>query len=265
MNLNIISISSKRNRQYFFDLILKNAQAGLRAEISRGYLGMLWWIIEPLIYMGVFYVVFGHLMHRGDNNYVIFLLLGLIVWKWFHTTVNTGANSLMNNKGLMNLVYVPKIVFPLTNVVVNTFKFFLVFFLFIVIVQFASIKPSIYWLWLPVLILIQLFLIIAVTSLLASVMPFFPDLHFILDNILLMLLFLSGIFFNISNLPKHLQKYLKLNPIAAVIDMFRQVILSGVSPDLGELACVIIFSFFIFLAALFFLRRFDRIYPKIIH
>jgi lipopolysaccharide transport system permease protein len=120
------NVHPQKKIRYLIDLISQEAMAGLRAEASRAYLGVLWWVIEPVMYMGVFYFVFAHLYQRGDENYVMFILIGLIVWKWFQATLNTGASSLMNNAGLMNLVYLPKIVFPLANIAVNTFKFLII-------------------------------------------------------------------------------------------------------------------------------------------
>jgi lipopolysaccharide transport system permease protein len=193
------NVHPQKKTRYLIDLVLQEARAGLRAEASRGYLGVLWWGIEPVMYMGVFYFVFAHMYQRGDENYVMFLLTGMVVWKWFQATLNTGANSLMANAGLMNLVYLPKIVFPLTNIAVNTFKFLIVIFLFLIFLIFTDIQPSLTWMLLPVLILTQLLLIMSVTCLLAALMPFFPDLRAILDNILLMLFFLSGVFLISAN------------------------------------------------------------------
>ena len=246
------------------DLVIQKAIAGLRAEASRGYLGVLWWVIEPVMYMGVFYVAFAHLLNRGDENYVIFLLTGLIVWKWFHATLNTGANSLVANAGLMKQVYVPKIVFPLTNIAVNTFKFMIILALLLVFLQFSAAKVSWTWTLLPVLVLTQLLLIVAVTSLLAAVMPFFPDLRVILDNVLMMFLFLSGIFFDIAKLPANVQEYLMLNPMAALIVMYRKVLLEGVPPDWQQVFGILSFSAAVMILAAWFFRRFDRVYPKIV-
>jgi lipopolysaccharide transport system permease protein len=181
--------------------VLQKARAGLRAEASRGYLGVLWWVIEPVMYMGVFYIAFAHLLNRGDEKFVFFLLTGLIVWKWFHATLNTGAISLMANAGLMNQVYLPKIVFPLTQIAINTFKFLIILTLFLVFLLFTPTRVTLAWSLLPLVILTQLLLIVAVTSLLAAIMPFFPDLRVILDNILMMLLFISGVFFDIAGCP----------------------------------------------------------------
>lgn len=258
-------IARSKKWRYFFDLVFQKARAGLRAEAQRGYLGVLWWVFEPLMYMGVFYIVFAHLLKRGDENFVLFLLTGLVVWKWFHATVNTGSNSLMVNVGLMNQVYVPKIFFPLTAVLINTFKFLIIFTIFLTFLKFTAVQPSLTWMLLPIPILSQLLLITSVTSLLAAIMPFFPDLRVIMDNVLMMLLFLSGIFYDVSSLPASLQKYILLNPMAVLITIYRKLLLEGVPPDWMQLLFVTLFSLSILLLAVFLFHRFDRIYPKIIN
>ena len=255
----------QRNLRYFIDLVTQEARAGLRVEASRGYLGMLWWVIEPTIYMGIFYLVFARLFKRGDENYVLFLLTGLIVWKWFYATINSGSNSLMANANLMNLVYLPKIIFPLTSITINTFKFLVIMIIFLIFLQFSSITPSLTWFYLPLLILTQLLLIIGMASLLAAIMPFFPDLKVIMDNILLMILFISGIFFDISKFPASTQQLLYLNPIATLINMYRNLLLRSLKPDLSQILYVILISFSVLVIAVWLLYCYDRIYPKIIH
>ena len=253
------------NPKHFFELVLQNTWAGLRAEASRGFLGMLWWVIEPVIYMGVFYIVFAHLFKRGDTDYVVFLLTGLTAWKWFHATVNTGANSLIAGAGLMHQVYLPKIIFPLTNITINTFKFFIILLLLLIFLISKSFEPSWYWSFLPILVLTQFFFITSVTFILAALMPFFPDFKMILDNLLMMMLFLSGVFFDINSFPPVLKNLLRLNPMGTLIQMYRMVLFNDTLPDWSQLFFILVFSLAVLLVSLWIYHRFDRIYPKIIH
>jgi lipopolysaccharide transport system permease protein len=265
MSLNFNFLSRERDWRYFTDLVFQKAWAGLRAEAARGYLGVVWWVLEPVVYMTVFYIVFVLVFKRGDENFILFLLTGLITWKWFNTTINTGSNSILNSSGLMSQVYLPKIVFPLTTVVINTFKFLIIFILFLVFLQFTSIKPSLTWVLLPVILLSQLLLITAVTSLLAAIMPFFPDMRFIMDNVLMMMLFISGIFYNVDKLPAKVKVFFFLNPMAALIVIYRKILIHGALPNWYHLLYITSFSLLVLFIALWLLRRFDRIYPKIIH
>jgi lipopolysaccharide transport system permease protein len=265
MNQNINFFLRKRNWRYLTDLVFQKAWAGLRAEAARGYLGVMWWVLEPVMYMTVFYIVFVHLFRRGNENFIVFLLTGLIAWKWFNTTISTGSNSILNSSGLMNQVYLPKIIFPLTTIAINTFKFLIVLAIFLVFLQFTPMKPSLAWIFLPILIILQLVLITGITSLLAAIMPFFPDFRFIIDNILMMMLFLSGIFFDVTKLPADVRVYFFLNPMAALIAMYRKILINGTLPNLYHILYVMSLSFIVLFLALWLLRRFDRVYPKIIH
>ena len=198
----------------------------------------------------------------------MFLLTGLIVWKWFHASVNTGSNSLMANAGLMNLVYLPKIVFPLTNIAVNTFKFLIIISLFIAFMLFSNIHPSFSW---------------TLTagsrpggvaadhrrdqSCSQPLCPFFPDLRVILDNLLLMMFFSFWRFFLILPICRQaVQGYLQLNPMAVLITMYRNLLLKGIPPDWQAQCCWLYFfqhwpSCFV---SICLYRRFERVYPKII-
>lgn len=264
MKLSKIHYSRHGQWLNLMDLVIQKAKAGLRAEASRGYLGVLWWVIEPVMYMTVFYIAFTHLLNRGDENFVTFLLTGLIVWKWFHATLNTGASALLANAGLMTQVYVPKIIFPLTIIAVNTFKFIIILALLLVFFQFTTIQVTWAWIFIPVLIITQLLFITAVTCLLSAIMPFVPDLRIILENVLMMFLFLSGIFYDIQNLPENIRGYLLLNPMASLIVMYRNILLEGILPNWQHLFGIIALSGAVLLTAVWLFRRFDRIYPKIV-
>ncbi|RME59397.1 ABC transporter permease, partial [Candidatus Parcubacteria bacterium] len=66
---------------HYFSLILQKARSDLISEARRGYMGMLWWVLEPLLYLGAFYVLSTIVLHRGGEGAVSFLLVGLVVWK----------------------------------------------------------------------------------------------------------------------------------------------------------------------------------------
>ena len=248
----------------YADLILYKTYADLRAEASRGYLGVLWWIIEPVLYMAVFYVIFGLLLQRGGEGFVAFLLCGLVVWKWFDSTVRHGALAIQNGVGLMRQVYVPKFMFPATVVLANTAKFLVVFLLFMAFLILYGISPSWLWLALPLVVLIQFMLVAAFASLAAAIVPFIPDFKLLIDNGLTLLFFLSGIFFDVSTLPASVQPYFYLNPMVTIIDAYRDILLAGSWPNVGALASVGFVSVIVLACAYWVMQRYDRSYPKII-
>ena len=95
-----------------FDIILYRTYAELKSEAQRTYIGVLWWILEPVLFMLIFYFVFAVLLQRGTENFVPFLLIGLAPWHWFQATVMQCSGSITANRGLIQQVYVPNYVFP---------------------------------------------------------------------------------------------------------------------------------------------------------
>jgi len=249
--------------QHYMDLVWYKAYADLRVEASRGYLGILWWALEPLLYMSAFYIVFGILFQRGGEDYIAFLLVGLVAWRWFDNTIKLGANSLIFNMGLMQQVYVPKIVFPTVAVVTNTVKFLVVLTMLLVFLLFYGVDPGITWLALPGLLAVQLLFIVALTWLVSVIVPFMPDIRVIIDSGLTLLFFMSGIFFDLESLPVRLADYLRFNPMATLIESYRKVLVQGVWPDWRMLSIVVAVSMIVVLVSLRLHLRYDQQLAKI--
>jgi len=251
------------NRHYI-NLIWYKSIAELRAEAARAYLGFLWWIVEPIMYMVAFYIVFALIFQRGGEGFVPFLLCGLVAWKWFGSTVSQCANSITTNAGLMNQVYIPKYLFPAIVIIVGTIKFVVVLGLFLLFLFVYGISPSETWLMVPVILLIQFVLIAAVAGLVAAIVPVVPDIRLILDNVLMLFFFLSGIFFDIKDVPDEIRTVLFLNPMAVIIDSLRVSLIDNQMPDIFRLSLVLVFSVLALMFAGRLLKHYDRVYPKIL-
>ena len=106
----------------FINLLIVKIQANLRNEVSRYYLNYFWWVIEPILTMMVFYVVFSILLQRGTPYFTGFLLVGITHWMWFARTIQNGSQSILQGKGLMLQINVYKAFFPLVVVGRDAFK-----------------------------------------------------------------------------------------------------------------------------------------------
>jgi lipopolysaccharide transport system permease protein len=251
-------------RQRYREIILYKSLAELRTEAARSFLGMLWWILEPILYMSVFYVIFGVLRQRSGTDFITFLLTGLVIWKWFSSTISQGSNAISANAGLLRQVYLPKHVFPYIAILTNFVKFIIVFCFFLVFLQLLDHTPNIYWTALPVLFGVQIILMVALSSLLAGLTPIFPDLKKIIPNVLTLLFFLSGIFFDIQRLPEAVQQWLRLNPMSTIINGYRSVFLYERWPEFGWLGLIGFASIIGYLVARKLIGHYDRIYPRIL-
>lgn len=247
------------------DLILYKAWAELRAEARRYYISYAWWILEPVLEMLVFYLVFAVLLSRGGPNFVQFLLIGLIAWKWFQTTVQRCSNSILGARGLILQTALPKIIFPTVIVVTDTFKASIAATLIVFFLLSSGFSPNITYLALPGLILVQLLLIMAVGYSVAAIVPYLPDLGILISHLLRMLFFLSGIFWDPSNIASERHRELFfLNPMARLIDAYRGILLHERWPDPLPFAGITAAAILIIFLVSGFIRKRDTLYPRIV-
>ncbi len=248
---------------HYLQLILYKTRADLKVEAARGYMGMLWWVLEPLLYMGAFYIIFAVALKRGGENFVPWLLTGLVSWKWFDTSVRMSLTSISAGKGLMSQVYMPKLFFPAVIVLKNSVKFLVTLGLLLVFLLIYGFPLSLYWLAILPLVGLQLLLITGVAFTISALTPLWPDLKLLMNNVLMLMFFLSGVFFDTSQLQGWLSWLLSLNPMVHVIRAWRDVLLNGQWPDVPGLFYVLLLSLVLLVLGQYLLKRWDRLYPRL--
>lgn len=252
------------NMIHYLELIHYRALGELKMELSRLYLGLLWWVFEPLLYMVAFYIVFDLLFQRGGEGFIGFLLCGLVPWKWFNNAISYASNSLIVNAGLIQQVYVPKIIFPAIVVVTGFYRFLVVLLLLMGFLWIYGYPPNPAWIALPLVVLVNFMLVLGGASLVAFIVPFVPDVKMVLGNVLVLLMFLSGIFYDITQLSTQQQAWFELNPIAGLFTLYRTVLLDAQWPLWGDLFGLGLLGLVLFVVSFILFRRYDRVLPSVI-
>ena len=249
-------------KRRILDITLYRTYAELKSEAKRTYIGVLWWIFEPVLFMLIFYFVFAVLFQRGTKDFVPFLLVGLTAWQWFQSTVMQSSRAITVNRGLIQQVFVPKFVFPTVVILANTTKFLAVFVVLTVFLSIYGISPSLMWInAIPVLATILLF-IAGISLLVSSVTPLLPDIRIVLENGLRAVFFLSGIFYDINTLPERYASWLRWNPIAMLITDLRSVLMQSEAPRWGSVSAIAALSIALIILGLTVLHRNESLYAK---
>ncbi|HET6604655.1 MAG TPA: ABC transporter permease [Xanthomonadaceae bacterium] len=217
------------------ELVLFKTFADLRAERERTYLGFVWWFVEPLLFMCVLVVLVEVIGLRGGPGFAQFLLAGLVFWQWYKSSISHGMSSIMQAGGLLRNVRVAPAVFPLVTVFSDTIKFALVLVVLLAVLWALGETPSASYAMLPVVLVSLLLLICGIALLLAAVVPFLPDLRFVIEPVLQAQFFVSGIFYSFDRVPPEYQKWLVLNPMIVYIEAARDIVLEHRMPALGPL------------------------------
>lgn len=236
----------------FWQLVIIKVRFNLRSEATQSYLSYAWWLLEPLMQMGVYYIVFDIFLHRGGEDFVPFLLCGIVPWLWFSRSVNNSSRSIVQGQGLISQTYLPKPFFPLVVIGQDLVKQQVVFLLLFGFLLYFGYMPSVEWLWLIPIVITQLMLIIAVAFLVSFIVPFARDIQYLINAGLMMMMFGSGVFYSYENvlLPEHREIFL-MNPMANLIVSYRSVLMDGTTPRVESLIVIASVSLiFIFLMSM---------------
>ncbi|QEY73676.1 ABC transporter permease [Pseudomonas denitrificans (nom. rej.)] len=218
--------------EHFIQLVLIKALLNLKSESSRNHLNYAWVIIEPLLHLIIYYLLFSQVLNSGGDNYGLFLLCGLVPWMWFSKAISMSANSIISGQGLMLNTGIMPSFFPLVAIVQATMKQLpaLLFLLALgLVVDEKSLSLNI--LWLPGILLVQFLLTLALGLLLAAIIPFLRDLANLVATGLTLLMFLSGVIYDYRHIPGGVAKILEYNPMAVLIACYREVVLEGRPPE----------------------------------
>jgi lipopolysaccharide transport system permease protein len=251
-------------RAHYLQLIFYRARAALTAEATKTYLSFAWWILDPVISVCVYYVVFAVILGRGVGDYVTFLLVGLLIYQWFSTSISNSTNSIENAAELVLQVRFPKAILPLTVVVVNTYKFSLVFLVLLGYLSLRGYQPSIEYLALVPIFLVLFLTMAAGAIVVACIVPLVPDFQYIVSNLLRAVMFLSAIFYPISTIPDRYQPYFLMNPLVPLIESTRGVIIEHRWPDWIMLLYPAGMALFLLALAIWLSSRLDPRFARIL-
>ena len=217
------------------------ARFHLKGESRQYFLGYLWWVLEPLLYVAVFYLVFDILPGSHQPDFLYFLMVGKLTFIWFSKSVNQAASSLEANKGLMAQTNLRKELFPLAVILQGFYRQLAVFAFLVCFLLLGGYLPSATWLWLIPLALLQAMLIAGCGLLGALLVSLRRDFRLVIQLGTVFLLFMSGIFWDLNTISdaRLREGLLVLNPLANLIDCYRQVLMSGGAPNLTRLAWVL--------------------------
>lgn len=203
------------------------ASADLKAEVANSYLNRLWWLLEPFFNMLVYVIVFGRLMGNSVQNYATFVFSALLMWNFFNKILNYSVKCVRNNRDIVTKVYVPKHVLLISNMILNFFKLLFSLIVLIPMLMIFHVRVGIFLLWLVPAYVLMILLSFGVGMIFLHYGVYIDDLGYAVGILLQMLMFLSGVFYDvIISLPNPLNVLmLCINPVAMFIDTMRNALL----------------------------------------
>ena len=232
----------------------------IKVRYKQTVLGVLWAVIQPFFTMVIFTLLFGQLAKIPTDGIPgpIFYFSALVPWIYFSSTVTNAGMSLLANSGLLTKIYFPRIILPAAAALSNLVDFlissvFLVGFIFYYEVPLG-------WnllLW-PVLVVLLILLALSLGTFFAALNVKYRDIKYALPFFIQLLLFATPIIYPASMIPERFQWLLALNPLSALIEGFRYVVVPNRTVDWNVLGISMAISAGLFIAAVAYFRSTEK-------
>lgn len=240
------------------------AKFNLKKDSVKTYTGVLWWLAEPglnaLIYWFLIVVVF----KSGQDDFVPFALLGLVVWRWMQKAIIRGSTALQSNAALMRSIHMPKLTFVLKEVFIETFHFFCGLIVILAVYHLLGYYANLNYIFLPLQFATAFIFVLCWAMLLSAIVPFVPDLPLFFSHLFRILMFVSGVFYSAERLPERFRFIYNLNPLVPLVEGFRSIMMYKQAPPLLTLLCAAGFSMIAGLIGIGLHQKYNRLYPRIL-
>ena len=188
-------------------------------------LGFLWAVLQPLMMMIIFTLFFGRALNIPSQNlpYPVFVFSGLLIWNMFSSGLTSASNSMVNNAAIIKKIYFPRLIIPVSSVLVALFDFFMAFIVFVPILIFYQTPVTIhaFWCW-PLALIIGIMATLGPGSLLAALNVKYRDFRYVIPFLVQVLFFLTPVIYPVTLLNYPVLKYtLAASPMYAAIELFR--------------------------------------------
>jgi len=216
-------------------ILFNFAMSDLKIRYRNSVLGVFWSLAEPLLMMGVLFVVFSNMFKFEIPNFPIYLLLGIVCYNFFKNGTTFALNSLTNRSALMTQIYFPRSIPAISGAITASIMLIIeliVLVFFIVIFQFA---PPITILLLPLILGLLFVLVIGISLPLSVLNVKYKDTEFIWLVVVYAGFFLTPIFYQFDMMPAQVQNVLQFSPMVQIVTMAHHVVLYGTLPTVNSL------------------------------
>lgn len=238
---------------------------GIKAKYAQSVLGVSWAVIQPLFSTLVFTIIFGNLARIDSNGvpYFLFSLVGLVPWTFFANTLTDSSNSLITNAAMINKVYFPRLVLPLSAIFSKGIDFIIGFAMLIIFLVVYRITPSWAVVMVPWLILVLLFTSLGLGMILSAMAVQYRDVKHAMTFAVQLLMYAAPVVYPTTNVPGQYQWIYALNPMVGVIEGFRSVFLRTIDFPYEWVIMGTITSIILFIFGVFYFKRMERVFADV--
>ncbi len=245
-------------KELLVNLVIKDLKVRYRGAV----LGYMWSLLNQILMMIIYSIVFSYIIRIEVENYPVFLLCALLPWSFFSTSLTTASSSIVDNFSLINKVYFPREIFPISVILSNLLHLIISMFILIIFLFFTPSGLSLSIFLLPFVMLAHLIFTIGISLLLSCLTVFYRDIKYILELVVMIWFYATPIIYPLSMVPEKLQIFFDLNPMVGIISIYRSILLYGKNPTISVLSSTYLISFLMLFLGYYIFQKYDKQIPK---
>jgi len=238
----------------------------IKSRYKQSFLGYAWVIFNPLAQMLIMSFVFSIILRIPSLGipYPIFLFSALLPWNLFANSLSHAVNALVENSPLIKKIYFPREIFIKSTLIAKIVDFLLASLIF---VGFAIYyKTTITWniLWVIPIFFIQELFTYGLALGLAAINLFYRDIQYLLNLILVLWMYVTPVIYPMEMVPEQYRFVFMLNPMAVIINAYRQVILGGSGPNYSSLLIAFLLSLVVYLVGRKIFKQLEGLFADVV-
>jgi lipopolysaccharide transport system permease protein len=259
VSLNLRDLWAYRELLYFL------TWRDVKVRYKQTALGAAWAILQPVLMMVIFSVLFGRVAGMPSDGipYPLFAYGGLLAWTFFATAITSSGNSLVGNAHLITKIYFPRMIIPGAAVCAAAVDFLLAFVVLVPLMIYYRVTVTWQLALLPLLVLVLMILALGIGMWMSALNVKYRDVRFALPFLTQIWMFLSPVIYPLSRLPPKVRLLMMLNPVAGIVEGFRSA-LFGLPVNWSGLAVSTVMSIAILLYAAFWFRRMEKEFADVV-
>jgi ABC-2 type transport system permease protein len=207
-----------------------------KTKYKRSVLGVLWSMLNPLLTMGVQYLVFVNLFRWEIDNYAVYLLIGTVAFNFFSEATQASLTAVTGSASLITKVYIPTYIFPISKVLSSCINLAFSTLALYVIIFIQGVPLNVYHLLIPALYVVLTLFSMGLGMILSSLMVFFRDMQFLYGVVITLWMYLTPLFYPVNIIPEKLFPIYRLNPMYQYITFLRTLVLDAACPTFEQFA-----------------------------
>lgn len=251
----------KNYRDLSFFLVWRD----IKVMYAQTILGFAWAILQPLIQIIIFSIIFGKVAEipTGGIPYVLFSTVAIIPWTYMSTAMTQSSQSLVSNQNMLGKIYFPRLIFPLSPILSKLVNFSISIILLVSVMVYYEVAPTWNLVFAPLFVLMMMAVPAGAGMWLSALAIRYRDVKFAMGYVIQMLMYTAPIVYSASTIPEQYRFIYSLNPIVGVIEGFRACLLGGDIPWLYIIPGMFTAILLVISGALYF-KRMERIFVDVI-